>query len=471
MDQMIFDYLESEHGICAPREYYAHVAQWNAWRKGFFKPFHEFSETGAGGFPVKRELYRLNMAKKVCEDWASLLLGEKTYVNAADAASDAWLGGVDGLHGFIGRSGLIRGVNRLIEKAFALGSGAAILRLDGVNVKGSRIIKSPASRIRIDYVDAEHIVPISFDGERVTEAAFISELREGGEDLVYIELHRLAHDGYVITNEWLRRADGIFVRSEAKKGVLPELRTGSRIPLFSILTPNVANHIDELCGLGVSVFSQAVDCLKGVDLAFNNFCRDLKLGGKKVFMNRTLVMRDERGCVYTPDDVAQQLFVTIGDGELDGETMIREHNPELRTEENSDAVQHQLDYLSFRCGLGTRRYLFSGVQGKAQLTATQYTGEMQDLIQNTARHRINLEVFLKDVVRAALWAASDVQGVDLDPACELSVRFDDSYLIDSESERARDRAEVAAGLMKPYEYRMKWRGESEETARQMTDIT
>jgi A118 family predicted phage portal protein len=225
------------------------------------------------------------------------------------------------------------------------------------------------------------------------------------------------------------------------------------------------NCIAERCGLGISVYAQAMDCLKGVDLAFNNFCRDLKLGGKKVFINRSLVMRDEAGNVFTPDDVAQQLFVTVGDSDLAEDTMITEHNPSLRTEENSDAVQHQLDYLSFRCGLGTRHYLFSGVQGKAQLTATQYTGERQDLIQNTARHRLVAERFLLGIARAALWAASEILGVPLDYRTPLAVTFDDSYFIDSESERTRDRAEVAAGLMLPYEYRMKWRGESEETAK------
>ena len=56
-------------------------------------------------------------------------------------------------------------------------------------------------------------------------------------------------------------------------------------------------------------------------------------------------------------------------------------------------------------------------------------------------------------------------GVDLDDECDLSVHFDDSYFIDSESERERDRLEVAAGLLQPYEYRMKWRAETEEVAR------
>ncbi len=469
MDQMIFDYLEERLKISPPRAYYASIAEWNAWRRGFYKPFHEFSETGASGFPIKRELYRLNMAKKICEDWAALLLGEKTVVSCADEGAMKWLCGEDGEHGFVGESAFLRETANLVEKAFALGTGAAILRVEGVSLTDGRLTRTKGARLSLDFATAEQIVPISFDGRRVTEAAFISERRVSGRDVVYVETHTLAEDGYVIRNEWLERRDGKLVPTKMRGGVAPEIHTGTFVPFFAILTPNLSNHIDEMCGLGVSVYSQAIDCLKGVDLAFNNFCRDLKLGGKKVFVNRSLVMRDENGAIYTPDDVAQQLFVTIGDGDIDGEAMISEHNPELRTTENADAVQHQLDYLSFRCGLGTRHYLFSGVQGKAQLTATQYTGELQDLIQNTAHHRLKVEEFIIAIARAALYGAKAYLGVELDDKCELSVRFDDSYFIDSESERTRDRAEVAAGLMKPFEYRMKWRGECEEVARSMTE--
>ena len=468
MNSEILDYLEKNHGISAPREYYAHVDRWYAWMKGHLRCFHEFFENGSGGFPIKRELYRLNMAEKVCEDWASLIMGEKTYVTAADSKSDRWLGGSDGQHGFIGKTGLLKNMTRQIEKVFGLGSGAAILRLDGVLLRDGKLSGDGNTKLRVDFVDAAHIIPISVSGGKVTEAAFISESRKDGIDTVYVELHRLERDGYVITNEWLCRKNGEFERLPTRKDVAAVVRTGSFVPLFAVLTPSIANYIDENSGLGVSVFAQATDCLKGVDLAFNNFCRDLKLGGKKVFVNRSLVVRGEDGVTYTPDDVAQQLFVTVGDGDIDGETMIKEHNPALRTEENAMAVQHQLDYLSFRCGLGTRHYLFSGVQGKAQLTATQYTGEMQDLIQNTTRHRVNVAEFLESIIRAALWVGKNVLGESLDEDTEISVRFDDSYFIDSESERQRDRAEVEAGLMKPYEFRMKWRGESEDVARAMT---
>ena len=467
MDSRIFDYLLTKHGVSAPREYYCEIDRWESWMRGFWRPFHEFSENTLGGVPMKRELYRLNMAKKICEDWAALIFNERTFVHAADSKTSEWLSGTDGSHGFVGESGFMNRLNGFTETVFGLGTGAAILRLDGAVVEGGRLCPSPGARLRIDFVDAKHIIPISWDGLRVTEAAFVSEVRRRGEDMVYVELHRMDEDGYVITNEWLSFSDGELLPCESMGKIAAEIRTGSRVPFFAIFKPNIVNNIDPMSGLGMSVFAQATDCLKGVDLAFNNFCRDLKLGGKKVFMNRSMVMRDEHGTVYTPDDVAQQLFVTVGDGDIDGETMIKEHNPDLRTDENAGAVQHQLDYLSFRCGLGTRHYLFSGVQGKAQLTATQYTGERQDLIQNTARHRVNAEGFIKEILRGALWVAKNILGEDVDDTSPMTVRFDDSYFIDSESERTRDRAEVAAGLMKPYEYRMKWRGESEDTARRM----
>lgn len=467
MDNEILEYLSSHCGITPHGAMYGKIAEWDAWRRGFYKPFHSFTEGRVGGAPVTRELYRLNMAQKLCEDWASLLFGEKTYIHTDDEKSALWLSGRDGEHGFIGDCSLITSSCALAERAFALGTGAALLRIDNAHVENGELLPSSVSRLRLDFADARCIVPISVDGNRVTEAAFVSETTERGKDTVYIELHRLEDDGYVITNEWFERRDGALEILPQKSGVPHVIHTHSHVPFFSLLTPAAANCIDERCGLGMSVYAQATDCLKGVDLAFNNFCRDLKLGGKKVFINRSLVVRDEAGNTFTPDDVAQQLFMTVGDSELAEETMISEHNPSLRSAENADAVQHQLDYLSFRCGLGTRHYLFSGVQGKAQLTATQYTGERQDLIQNTARHRRCAERYLCGVAKAALYVARYVLGEDVDENASLRVSFDDSYFIDSETERERDREEVAAGLMLPHEFRMKWRGESEETARRV----
>ncbi|MDO4541484.1 MAG: hypothetical protein Q4C00_01460, partial [Bacillota bacterium] len=65
-------------------------------------------------------------------------------------------------------------------------------------------------------------------------------------------------------------------------------------------------------------------------------------------------------------------------------------------------------------------------------------------------------------------AAKNILGEPVDPEAAITVNFDDSYIIDKESERLRDLQEVRDGIKQKYEYRMKWYGEDEETAKAMT---
>jgi A118 family predicted phage portal protein len=276
--------------------------------------------------------------------------------------------------------------------------------------------------------------------------------------------------GHENRNRDFRDARGSLTPRKLPEGVAGRVYLPADIPMFAVLTPNLVNNVSPGCGLGMSVYANAIDNLKGIDLAFNNFCRDFKLGGKKVFLNKVLTQRDEYGRVLTPDDVAQQLFTTIGESEFDdAKSMIQEFNPSLRVAENKDGVQAQLDYFSFKAGFGTKHYQFDGGRANAQVTATEYMGDKQELVQHAAKHCIHVERFLRDIVRAILWAGREICGAQTDPETQMAVNFEDGYLIDSETERARDMQEVSAGLMQPWEYRVRWRGEDEATAKQMTD--
>lgn len=48
---------------------------------------------------------------------------------------------------------------------------------------------------------------------------------------------------------------------------------------------------------------------------------------------------------------------------------------------------------------------------------------------------------------------------------KVSIDFDDSIIVDTESQRAQDRQDVNMGVMSVLEYRMKWYGEDEDTAK------
>ena len=459
--QLIIDLLNKETGGRLSGAYYARVREWEAWWRGCYRPFHQFRER-CGSQLVRREMYTLGMAKKVCEDWASLLLNEKTTLAVGHRKSSEFLQGKDGLEGVLGRCDFWRQANALVEKAFMSGTGAMVLRLEGVEVRDGRIIPGGGT-VSMEYLSAQNIIPLTVRKGRIVEAAFVSEILEKGERLIYLETHTLSPDGYVIANRYFKEENGQLTPRSLPSHMAEVIETGSNIPLFAILRPAIVNNIDEGTGLGISVFAGAIDCLKGVDLAFNNFCRDFKLGGKKVFLNHSLTARDQDGTIITPDDVAQQLFLDMGDNDgLDAQRLIHEFNPSLRVEENARGVQAQLDYLSFKCGLGTRHYQFE--RGEI-LTATQYMGDRQELVQNAAKHGLAVRRAVEEILRAILWAGKEALGLDVKPDCPITVILEDGYLTDRESQRQRDREEVRDGLLRRWEYRARWYGETEAEAR------
>lgn len=459
--------LNKEYGYNLNSDYYSQIDLWSDWWRGYHQPFHAFKEVGANHSILKRELYTLKMAKKVCEDWAAILLNEKTELVLDDKVSSEFLLGQDGTGGVFGENDFWTQANALMEKAFYSGTGAVLVRMENIETAGEAVRAGEGSAIRFDYLTAQHIIPLSVRNQQIVEAAFVSEVLQQGKTYVYLERHLLEQDGYVVKNQYFREQNGHLEPAPLPEGLAEEFRTKSRIPLFAIIRPNLVNHFKNNLGLGMSIYADALDSLKGVDLAFNNFCRDLKLGGKKVFLNKSLVQMDEQGHTITPDDVAQQLFTTVGDEvSMDENTLIHEFNPDLRTEANKESVQAQLDYLSFKVGLGTKHYQFNA---GSVVTATQYMGDKQELIQNASKHYIAVERFLQQLVRAVLWAGKEILQQPVNPDAAVVVNFEDSYIIDKESERQRDQQEVRDGLMNKWEYRVKWYGEDEATAKAMLE--
>lgn len=462
---LVLDYLSKKYGCSLEAEYYTQIDEWKKWWRGFYEPFHRIREWN-GVKTITRDLYSLRMAKKVCEDWASILLNEKTEIVLEDASSSSYLIGEDGLGGVLGDNDFWRQGNALIEKAFATGTGAFVVKLTGFDVNEEGAIVRGDAKVKLEYLDAPCIVPLSVHADKITEAAFVSSVTERGKKYIYVESHALENGEYVIKNDYFRSNNGVLVPESLPSGVAPSIRTGSTLPWFALISPNLVNNIWHNNGLGISIFANAIDNLKGIDLAFNNFCRDFMLGGKKVFYNKELIRTDKDGRKITPDDMAQQLFMQIGDDitRLDADQLIHEFNPDLRVEGNQQGLQAQLNYLSFKCGFGVRRYQF---KSDTVQTATEYMGSQQEMIQNANKHYIAVERALQTLTRTILHIGREFCGQPVNPDTGITVNFEDSYIIDKESERQRDLQEIRDGIVQKYEYRMKWFGEDEETAKKM----
>jgi A118 family predicted phage portal protein len=71
---------------------------------------------------------------------------------------------------------------------------------------------------------------------------------------------------------------------------------------------------------------------------------------------------------------------------------------------------------------------------------------------------------LNDLVYA-MYCLSTLYELAPDGEYETSFTWDDSIITDADTEREVDRQDVRDGFMLPYEYRMKWYGEDEKTAK------
>ncbi len=427
------------------------------------KGFHSYYQKIDLASNTKKKLYRhkTNMLLKGSEDWASILLNEKTQIIIEDKPSQKFVMGDDQISGVFGENDFWRCANENIATSRWSGTAAFELYVKEMNITAEESGNSGeligGNGIGINYLSADQIIPITFDNGILREVAFISDRNVGGEDLQLVSIHLLVNGLYEITSFYLDESG----KKKDIEGYGTTVRTGSPVPWFSLVRKSGVNIFDYDSPFGVSIISGNEDVLRGLDYCFDNFITDFKLGRKMVLMAKSMFDTDMEGNSVSPQEGETQLFINAGDKLLNGE-LYQEYNPSLRVQENSEALQKMLDLFSFKIGFGTKHYQFQG--GTIQ-TATQYTGEKQDLVQNAAKEMICVEKALKEVTRAVLWIGRNVLGANCNPDSKITVIADDSYIIDQDSERKRWQEEININIRQRYEYRMKFYGETEEEAK------
>lgn len=438
--QAITQYLSRKGYSTVDDAYYRQIDRWAKWYKGKVANVHTYRQYN-GFRRITRTRKSLGMAKKVCEDWASLELNEKVDIVISDEAVN------EAVHRVLDANNFWMRGNQLLEVAYALGTGALVEYKDGDDV-------------RIDYIRAGMIHPISWDNGRITGCAFATERSQSRDKLVYLNTHRLVDGRYVVDNEMFIRMGNALSPATLPDGVEATVRTGSDIPLYQIITPNIVNNFDLDCPMGVSVYANALDELEGLDLVYDSYVNEFRLGKKRIMVPVTMArtVQQEDGTanpVFDDNDTEFYAFTTSGN---DTGQKISEINMELRHEAHEAALKTGLNLVSTKCGLGNDRYKFEADNVK---TATEVISEKSDLYQNLKKH----EQVLRSALISMCRAIASLLGMSTD--WEITVNFDDSIIEDRPAEQLRDMQQVRDGLMAVWEYRVKYFGETERDAKAM----
>ena len=227
-------------------------------------------------------------------------------------------------------------------------------------------------------------------------------------------------------------------------------------PLFAYFKPPQSNNVDTDDQTGMSIYGgSVVDLIRRADEQWDLIRWEFQSGQRKIFMDATETVAR---------DFDKRLF-EIAPFSRDGK-FFEQFEPEFRDEPLYRGLQNILKQIEFQVGLS---YGTLSDPQSVEKTATEVRNSKQrmfvtiDSIQKALQHTFDSLIYAMDVY-ATLY--------NLAPAGDYEVTYSwgDSVLDDAdakEKERANDRQDVSMGVMNDWEYRAKWYGEDEATAKKM----
>lgn len=465
MTDIINNILKSLGYYTVPASFYGNIAVWKSWYDGNVRSFHRYQVyNGLNRVDCRR--YTMGMAKKVAEDWANLLLNEKVKITLEGAAEQAFFDSVCKANNFSVKS------NEMQELKAALGTAAYVVRASGVDVDRNtgKISSRDGTALKIDYVTAHNIFPLSWENGIVKECAFSSIVMEGGKEYTYLQIHRKGEDGnYIIENRLYQNStEAELPTVKSMANVPPVVHTNSPMPQFVIDRLNIANNVYNTLPMGIPAFANAIDQLKGVDVAYDSYVNEFVLGKKRVMVKPGAVKDLDGNPVFDPNEL---YYYVLQEDTADG-NIIQPIDMTLRTAEHNAGLQDMLNALSSHCGFGENHYRFDS---GSVATATQVISENSTMFRTIKKHEIILEQVLTELCRIILRLGNSVMWMGLNEDVEISIDFDDSIIEDKNTDFTRDMQLLNAGIMNAWEFRAKWMNEDPETAKAslpgMEDLT
>lgn len=448
------------YSIDAYKKMLPHIQRWQEWWENYVPSFHRYNVPN-GNKNISVERYRMGMAKTISEAFADLLLNEKVQYNIGKDGKQS----ADFYDKFLKPVNWETISNRAMELTNALGTSAIVESLKNVEYDPENDVADfSKSKPFAEYATAEKIIVLSWIGERIIDVAFVTEKQEEKDTIVTISIHKLVNGEYEIHNHFFVKDKSGNLVPKAQEGIATIFKTGSNKPWFTIIKTNIINNIDKDSPYGISVYHNAVDQLKGVDIAYDSFVNEFNLGRKRLFISEEATKVDAFGKpIFDNSDLVfyslQGASYAGGDGTSEPKKLIVESNMELRIEEHEQGINKALSLLSTKVGLGENYFKFENGVVK---TATEVISADSKLYRSIRKQQILIENSLYDFMETLIYIGDKFFNEKFDN--EISIDFDDSIIVDEAEIRRQSMLEMNAGVIAPIQYIIETRKMTEEQA-------
>lgn len=338
-------------------------------------------------------------------------------------------------------------------------------------VNGTVVLKPNGEGI--DCFDPQRFLPTEIDGNGNIRAGIFFDFYEQSKKYYKrLEYHRFRNNVYLVSNRCFisNSSTSLGVPVDMEKTPWKGLMTEAAIenlekPLFAVFKMPMANNIDPDSPLGMSIFAEALEELKDLDIAYSR-------NAGEIYDSERIVLADDRlmfqGSVKDSDGnvirkyLKKPRYVKNVMSETP-DNFYQEINPNLNTQTRIDGINNILSILAYKCGYSNGYFSFDSMTGIQ--TATGVEASQQRTIQFIKDIRDKLQMTMDDLI-CAIDKYADLY--DLSPVGVYDVEYGfGDICYNYEEDKAMWWTYVQAGKVPAWMYFVKFENMSEDEARQM----
>lgn len=345
------------------------------------------------------------------------------------------------------------------------------------NAYGTIVLKPNGETV--DVITPDKMVVTDASGGRVRGIVFLDQRYQSDEDKWYtrLEYHRFVKGVYTISNKcyWGATKNSLTHKIDIKNTPWKDLEEEVKAEnvdemLFGVYKTPAANNVDMDSPLGLPLFSDAIEELEDLDVAYSR-------NAKEIFDSKRTVIIDSDRLLSSGGRIGQQNkdaliemaglpdYVKALEGTGQGD-IYHEINPTLNTATRLQGLNALLSQIGFKCGFSNGYFVFNEKTG--MVTATQVESDDRRTLQliNDIRHNIRVAI---DGLLYALDKYADAY--DLAPRGTYETTYDFADLtINNAEDQARWYSYVSAGRVPFWYYLTKYEGYSEEDAKELAGM-
>ena len=314
--------------------------------------------------------------------------------------------------------------------------------------------------IDIDIVPANKFIVLGFTSfGDINHIVFIDRIKKKDKkdkDIFFtrLEEHKIG-DEYLITNTAYLSNNQEVLGDKISLGVVEEwadmtakMTVDSDRPLFAYFKNPQANNLDLDSNEGISCFARALSLIQDADEQYQRIMWEYK-GSELAIDADITALKNANELPAGKERLFRNLGLDMGDG---GRDFYEVFSPDIRDSSLFNGLNGILKKIEFLCGLayGT----LSDMEFTAK-TATEINTSQQRSYSTVKDIQHELARCLEDFVEILKYWYKKL-GIPYKDDCQVSFDFDDSLVVDSETEQKIRLQEVAAGILKPEAY-LKWR--------------